>query len=130
MAETTAPGEERKDYDKDTEAQAENVKEATPKIGILGTDPDKPLPPERPYLWSSAHADHESGDLKFSGFEPCYIACIRDAEWQIKRKIEEIDFRQGSPPGLAADMAPLLLRYCVCTRKHLLVCFANVFKLS
>ncbi|KAF2170721.1 hypothetical protein M409DRAFT_18695 [Zasmidium cellare ATCC 36951] len=98
----SSPNEERKDYKNDTEAQV--------KTGPLGTDPSKPLPPERPYLWTSAHSDHEKAELRFSGFESCYIACIRDAEWQIQRKIQDIDFNTGSP-GLASDMAPLLLQY-------------------
>lgn len=112
--------EERKDYKDDTEAQA--------NTGPLGTDPNKPLPPERPYLWVAAQSDHERAELRFSGYEPCYIACIQDVEWQIKRKIQEIDFNTGSP-GLASDMAPLLLQYCM-YRPYLQQLLTDTTKLS
>ncbi|KAK4501455.1 hypothetical protein PRZ48_007264 [Zasmidium cellare] len=102
LVDMDSSNKERKDYKDDTEAQV--------KIGPLGTDANKPLPPERPFLWTSAEADHEKAELRFSGFESCYIACIRDVEWQITRKIQEIDFKTGSP-GLASDMSPLLLQY-------------------
>lgn len=76
-----------------------------------GVQPREPLPDSPPYLWTSSLADHEKQELRFSGFEPCYIACIRDLEWQIKRRIESIHVAEENA-GLAADMSSMLLQYC------------------
>lgn len=93
--------EERQDFSQDIEA-ADKAQSHRPK---------EPLPLVRPYLWSSAITDHENKEFRFSGFEPCYLACIKDLEWQIKRKAQTIDTWSDNF-GLTEDMAPLLLRYC------------------
>ena len=76
-----------------------------------GLQPREPLQESPPYLWTNSLADHEKQELRFSGFEPCYIACIKDLEWRIKRKIKSLDVG-GENAGLADDMSPMLLQYC------------------
>lgn len=71
---------------------------------------EKGLPPLNKYLWSSVLTAHEEGETRFSGFEPCYIACIKDLEGQIKAKIQTIDLSKDNA-GLTAELSPLLLQY-------------------
>ena len=80
------------------------------------TDPPacQRIPHSRPYLWVSGQSNWENGEVRFSGFEPCYIACINDLEWKISRKLQLME-PGGDNPGLVDDMRPLRLEYC----KHL-----------
>lgn len=44
---------------------------------------------DEPSLWIAAQQAHELGELRFSGFEPCYIACIKDLERRISNVLTE-----------------------------------------
>ena len=86
-----------------------------PLVAPYGGKTSQPLPPNPPYLWSSSLSVHEDKELRFSGFEPCYIACIKNIEWQLKRKCQEIDLRSmesNQNSDLAEEMRPLLVKYC------------------
>lgn len=86
-----------------------------PLVALYGGKTSQSLPPSPPFLWSSSLSAHEDKELRFSGFEPCYIACIKNLEWQLKRKCQAIDLKSmesNQNSDLAEEMRPLLVKYC------------------
>ncbi|CAK4033121.1 VIT family domain-containing [Lecanosticta acicola] len=84
-----------------------------PMVALYGGKTDKPLPPTPPFLWTSSHTAYQEQEVRFSAFEPCYIACIKNLEWQLKRKCQKIDISTGGDGDqhLVEEMGPLLLEY-------------------
>ncbi|CZT21794.1 uncharacterized protein RCC_07660 [Ramularia collo-cygni] len=66
--------------------------------------------PEKPSIWASSQKAHEAGEIRFSGFEPCYIACIKDLEHRISTKLED-SVGNGNGVDLPNGLEELLLRY-------------------
>lgn len=65
--------------------------------------------PDSISLWSSSQHSHESGELRFSGFEPCLIACIKDLEGRISAILDE-SVENGNN-GIPGGISELLLQY-------------------
>lgn len=67
--------------------------------------------PEKSSLWTSSSEAHDSGELRFLGFEPCYVACIKDLESRIKLLLEK-SVGNGNGVSVPSGLEELLLRYC------------------
>lgn len=68
--------------------------------------------PEKISLWSSSQAAHEAEEVRFAGFEPCYIACIKDLELRISNILED-SVGNGNGVDVPNGLEELLLRYCI-----------------
>lgn len=67
--------------------------------------------PEKGSIWSSSQEAHEAEELRFTGFEPCYIACIKNLEHQISTVLEQ-SVGNGNGVEVPSGVEDMLLRYC------------------
>lgn len=67
--------------------------------------------PEKSSIWTSSSTAYDSEQIHFSGFEPCFVTCIKDLELRISTLLEKC-VGNGNGVEIPSGLEELLMRYC------------------